>query len=58
MLFIQQEELIEWHPSKVQEVFNTGTRIRVTSKDFSEILIKGKEIQFELVRNSSNLCSS
>ena len=45
----QQEELIEWHPSEV-----TRTRIRVIGKNFSEILIKGKEIQVELARNSSN----
>ena len=45
----QQEELIEWHPSKV-----TRTRIRVIGENFSEILIKGKEIQVELARNSSN----
>ena len=32
----------------------TRTRIRVIGVNFSEILIKGKEIQVELGRNSSN----
>ena len=32
-----------WHPSGV-----TRTRIRVIGINFGEILIKGKEIQFEL----------
>jgi len=45
----QHEEVIEWHPSEV-----TRTRIRVIGVDFSEVLIKGKEIQVELARNSSN----
>ena len=43
---MQQEELIGWHPSGV-----TRTRIRVIRVNFSEILIKGKEIYFELAGN-------
>ena len=37
---------MKWHPSGV-----TRTRIRVIAVNFSEILIKGKKIWFELARN-------
>ena len=44
----QQEELMQWHPSGVKR-----TRIRVITVNFSDFLIKGKEIKLELVGNSS-----
>ena len=40
---IQQEELMGWHLSGV-----TRTRIWLIAVNFSEFLIKGKEIEFEL----------
>ena len=39
LLIIQQEKLMEWHPSRV-----TRTRIQVIGVIFSDFLIKGKEI--------------
>ena len=39
LLIIQQEKLMEWHPSRV-----TRTRIQVTGVIVSDFLIKGKEI--------------
>ena len=50
---IHQEEIMKWYPSGV-----TRTRIKVIGVKFSEILIKGKEIYFELARNSSYPSSS
>ena len=44
---------MEWHPSRV-----TRTRIRVIGVIFSDLLIKGKEIKFELAGNSSYLSLS
>ena len=46
---IQQEKPMNWNSSGV-----TRTRIRVVRVNFSEIFIKGKEIYFELARNSSS----
>ena len=45
---IQQEELMGWHPSGV-----TKTRIQVIGVNFSDFLIKGKDISFELAGCSS-----
>ena len=42
---IQQDELMKWHQRGV-----TCFRIRVIRVNFSEILIKGKELSFELAR--------
>ena len=39
LLIIQQEKIMEWHPSRV-----TRTRIQVIGVIFSDFLIKGKEI--------------
>ena len=39
LLIMQQEKLMEWHPSRV-----TRTRIQVIGVIFSDFLIKGKEI--------------
>ena len=51
---IQQEvELMEWHPSGVSRA-----RIRVIKLNFCEILIKRKEILFQLARNFSYTSSS
>ena len=49
----QQEELMRWHPSGVKR-----TRIRVITVNFSDFLIKGKEIKSELAGNSSYPCSN
>ena len=44
---------MEWHPRRV-----TKTRNRVIGVIFSDFLIKGKEIYFELAGNSSYQSSS
>ena len=44
----QQQELMRWHPGGVKR-----TRICVITVNFSDFLIKGKEIKFELAGNSS-----
>ena len=44
----QQQELMRWHPSGVKR-----TRICVITVNFSDFLIKGKEIKFKLAGNSS-----
>ena len=49
----QQEELMQWHPSGVKR-----TRIRVIKVNFSDFLIKGKEIKFELAGNSRSPSSN
>ena len=44
---------MRWHPSGVKR-----TRIRVIIVNFSDFLIKGKEIKFELAGNLSYPCSN
>ena len=39
-MLIQQEELMGWHPSGVE----SRTTIRVIGVNFSDLLIKGKDI--------------
>ena len=53
VLYDLLEESMEWHPSGV-----TRTKIRVVGVNFSEFLIKGKEIYFELAGNSNYPSSS